>query len=225
MDDFHLTCGACRPIDDFHQYNVTLYDTKQKLEDYYKTMEAVFPPGFPRASDMMALVGRDQPLASAGPFAIFVNNESGEFSVRDSQSLMQIVEWKKSGWSSYEQSKHLILFSSYEKGWIMPRFCAGLRYSEDGVYEGGWFAFDRENGLPDRTYYHNKENGIFDKMDVYEYDVDMPNKFVMPTVYRLNGLTWERDAGPPPVPPLLPGMPLSPLWEEKMSGTNTAVTP
>ena len=211
MNDFHLNYTESHqqtndPIDNFHQF-VTLYDTKQKLEDYYKTMEAVFPPGFPRASDMMARVGRDQPLVSAGPFTIFIDNDSGEFSVRDSQSLLKIVAWGKPRWALDEQSKYLQLFSLHEKGWIMPRFCAGLRYSEDGVYEGGWFAFNRENGEPDRTYYHSKKSGVFDKMSVYEYDVDMPDKFVMPmsTEYRLNGLTWEREGEGP-----LMGMPLPP---------------
>ena len=202
-------------IGDFHQY-VYLFDTEQKLEDYYKTMEAVFPPGFPRTSDMMALVGRDQPLVAAGPFVIFVDNENGDFSVRDSQSLMQIVVWGKPRWALDKQSKYLQLSSLLEKGWTEPRFIAGLRYSEDGFYEGGFFAFNRANGERDRTYYHSKESGVFDKMSVYEYDVDVPDKFVMPTMYRyrLNGLTWEREGEgqlmgmpPPPVPPLLPGMP------------------
>jgi len=216
INDVHLNRTTCRTINKFHQH-VYVFDTEQKLEDYYKTMESVFPPGFPRTSDMMALVGRDQPLVAAGPFVIFVNDESGEFSVRDSQSLMQIVVWKNLGWTRGEQSKHLILSSSIEKGWIMPRFSTGLRYSEDGVYEGGWFAFDRENGLPDRTYYDSKGSGVIDKMSVYEYDVGMPDKFVMPTTYRLNGLTWERDEGPLPVLPLPPGtmppetMPLPPM--------------
>ena len=122
--------------------------------------------------------GQGRPLVAAGPFAVFVDNDSGEFSVREIQSLLPLVELE-----SHEQSKRLLLLSSREKGWKLPRFRVNLKYSEDGLYERGGFSVYGEDGMLARIYFDTQGAGVFDKMYVYENDT--------PMVYRLNNFSWE----------------------------------
>ena len=155
-----------------------LHDTEQTIEDFYKMTEVVSPE-CSEAGDMIALMGRDRPLVTVGPFTIFVNNDTGVFSVHDAQTLMYLVRLK-----SNEQSKYLRLASLLEKGWRVPRFSASLIYSEDGVYKEGIFSVVREDETHDRLYFDSKGSGVFDIMHVYENGV--------PVKYHLNNLTWER---------------------------------
>ena len=170
---------------------VFVYDTEQKIEDYYTMFERQFskeegkPLESPEVKEFMAMV-REQgrPLVAAGPFAVFVDNTGGTFSVRDISPKLEgalffpFVELKIS-----EQSKRLDLISSQEKGGKMPRFRAQFVYSKDGVYEKGSFAVHREDETLERIYIDSKGIGVFDLMRVFENDVQY--------VYSLNDLTWK----------------------------------
>ena len=170
---------------------VYVYDTQQKLEDYYKMVEREFidytgvGPGGYTEKKALDLLLSERPLVTVGPFAIFVDN-GGKLSVREIQSLKQerglllpLVELKNDG-----QSKCLRLFSSSEKDRKVPRFSASLYYSEGGMYERSWFAVHREDGTFERVYIDTKGIGVFDIMCVFENG--------MQTTYHLNGLSWEK---------------------------------
>jgi hypothetical protein len=171
------------------------YDTEQKVEDFYKMFEIQFsektglPPESPEVKEYMAMVRREQgrPLDAVGPFAFFVDNDGGKFSVREIQSVKQeanlllpLVELEIS-----EQSKRLRLYSSQEKGFGLPRFSAQFTYSEDGIYERGHFAVHRKDGALERMYFDSKGSGAFDVMNVFEHEAGV--RFI----YSLNDLTWE----------------------------------
>jgi hypothetical protein len=181
-----------RQIDAFHQY-VYAYDTEKKIEDYYKIMEiATFAHfGAPSASPIAreafdAMVGY-RPLVAVGPFIVFVNNnDNGTFSIRERSTLLPLVELE-----SHEHSKRLIFISPLEKSWYMPRFFATLLYSEEGIYEKGAFSVHRENGTVERMYGDTKGTGVFDVMNIFEYDMHA-NEYDMRVTYHLNGLSWER---------------------------------
>jgi len=177
-------------IGDFHQH-VYLFDTEQKIADHYKTMETKQRPEYSFARQAMARRGRDQPLVTAGPFTIFVNNDTGEFSVHESQSPMDIVKMAIIG-----QTKFLRLNGLLEEGRSFPRFGAVLSYSVDSVYKRGSVSLSDDNRTL-RTFVDSKGIGAFDTMEIWENNVK--------TDYRLNGLTWERDEGPPLVLPPPPG--------------------
>jgi len=165
----YTTCPQCESVlDDFFQF-VYLYDTEQKLEDYYQMRARVIfdqiglHPESPEAREAIALVRSERPLVIVGPFAIFVNNDSGEFSVRE----MPLFAVPLLIWTSHEQSKSLIFVSSVEEYWDVPRFLAHLHYSEEGVYERGIFTVAREDGTIVRAYFDDEGIGVFDRMLVY----------------------------------------------------------
>jgi len=174
---------ACHQMDDFHLF-VSVYDTEQKLEDYYKNMERVNLDEFELSSEspggrmMISWVRENRPLVAVGPFIVFVGNDTGNFSVRETQSLIPLIMMEDDG-----QSKQLVLLSSLEKSYRLPRFRATLAYSEDGIYERGRFAVHRENGTLERLYSDSKGIGVFDVMHVFENGVQF--------TYLLNYLTWE----------------------------------
>ena len=76
-------------VDNSHQFvDVYVYDTEQKIEDFYTIFEKDFsektglPPESPEAKEYMATVqkGFGRPLVAVGPFAIFVNHDDDKFS-------------------------------------------------------------------------------------------------------------------------------------------------
>ena len=169
---------------------VYVYDTEQKLEDFYTMFErdffdkTGFPPESPEAREFAVLVRKGgRPLVAVGPFAVFVEDDSGRFSVREIRSLMPLVELERNG-----QSKHLVLSSLLEKGSWLPRFQFSFFYSEEGIYKGGNFSVNREDGTVERLYMDTKKTGVFDVMHILDYEDGITNK------YRLNGLSWERYA-------------------------------
>jgi len=171
--------------DDFNLY---VYDTEQKLEDFYKSWQRQYldKTGLsPEAREWIAeLREQGRPLVAVGPFAIFVDNDGNRFSIRELQPLwLPLVELE-----FHEQSKYLHLISSLEKSWVLPRFRAFFHYSEDGVYEKGTVSVHRKNGMPERVYFDTKRIGVFDVMHVYDYDSRVTN------IYTLNGLSWEKYA-------------------------------
>ena len=176
---------ADQQMDDIHLY---VYDTEQKIEDYYKRIEKHFLditgalPESPVSREFVAMVrGQGRPLVEVGPFAIFVE-ESGTFSVREIQSLMPLVELE-----NHEQSKRLYLSSSLEKGWRFPRFHVQLYYSEDGIYKrGGFSVSDREDGTWERSYLDTKGTGVFDVMHVYDCENSVWTK------HHLTDISWEQ---------------------------------
>jgi hypothetical protein len=170
-------------LDGIHFY---VFDTEQALEHFYREWERDFfdrtgvSPESLEARERIARVRSERPLVEVGPFVVFVNNDNGEFSVREIQpSMLPLLELK-----SHEQSKRLTFISSLEKGWKLPRFYAQLFYSEDGIYERGFFGVIREDATRERVYLDTKGTGVFDIKYVFENGVRHQ--------YRLNGLTWER---------------------------------
>jgi hypothetical protein len=171
-------------MDDFRQM-VYLYDTEQKVENHYKTLERKFledtrmPPESPEVKKLNASVREHgRPLVAVGPFGVFAGNDGCQFSVRELQTQFPVVELE-----SREQSKSLLFLSSLEKDWIVPRFHAQLIYSEDGIYKKGVFSVHGKDGIPERTYFDTKGMGLFDVMYVHE------NGSIY--IYYLDGLTWE----------------------------------
>lgn len=181
-------------MDNSHQF-AYVYDTEQKISDFYKVFESDFseetglPTESPEVQNFMTKV-RDRlgrPLAAVGPFAVFVDDD-GEFSVHEVQSLKQekgllmpLVELKTS-----EQSKRLRFYSSQEKGIKLPRFNAQFIYSGDGTYEKGRYAVHREeDGALQRMYLDRQGIGVFDEMIIFEHEHGV--RFI----YSLNNLTWE----------------------------------
>jgi hypothetical protein len=198
IDNSHWNYVACRPLDGIHQH-VFVFDTEQKIADHYKAMAARHRPECSFVRQIMARAGRDQPLVTAGPFTIFVNNDTDEFSVHESTSPLPLVELSRIG-----QTKFLRLHGLLEEGWTLPRFGGILTYSVDGVYRGYNMSLRGDSGTL-TSYTDSKGIGVFDTMSVVENGVRV--------TYRLNGLTWEplevplppglggQGLLPPPMPP------------------------
>jgi len=185
-------------IEDFHQF-VYLYDTEQKLENYYKKKTREYIHKEWGIDD----IRNERPLARVGPFVIFTSNDRNNFFVEELSSGHCLVDL-----TIREQSKHLYYLSPLEKDWGTHRFGAHFFYSEDGVYKKGTFYIRGEDGIVERTYHDTSGNGVFDRMAIRE---DFANFY--PARYRLNGLTWERiEEDSPRLPPGMPpmGMPLPP---------------
>jgi len=187
-----------KQVDDIHQY-VYLFDTEQKIADYYRAIETSWTlPECLFARQGMARRGRDRPLVTVEPFTIFINNDSGEVSVHESQSPMYLVRLRK-----IEQLKFLRLNALLEKGRELPRFGAVVTYSKDGVYKRSGVSLSDDNSKL-TSFDDSKGIGIFDTMEVWENGKK--------SIYSLNGLTWERSDEPPlylppPPPPMeLPSM-------------------
>jgi len=175
-------------IDGIHQH-VFVFDTEQKIADHFKAMAARHRPECSFVRQTMARVGRDQPLVTAGPFTIFVNNDTDEFSVHESTSPLPLVELSRVG-----QTKFLRLHGLLENGRDLPRFGAIITYSaEDTVYTRASVSLSND----DRTltsFKDSKGTGVFDTKEVWESGVRVH--------YRLNGLTWEPlDESTPMLPP------------------------
>ena len=180
-----MRCTKCQQMDDFHLF-VYAYDTKQKLDDYYKMWERLFSnelglsPKSPRVREMIAEEKKFRPLVVVGPLGVFIDNDSGAFSVRESRTHpVPLLELE-----SDEQSKRLEVNSLVEKGWIGRRFVARFFYSADDVYEWGFIAVFREDGKIERRYSDSNGIGVLDVMEVYENGVW--------SIYHLNGLVWEK---------------------------------
>jgi hypothetical protein len=134
----------------------------------------------PEAKKEIALVRSERPLVVVGPFAVFVNNDNSEFSVKDRTKLV----FPFLIWGIHEQSKRLELFSLCEEDWAVSRFSASLYYSEDGDYERGGFTVRRKDASLVRAYIDDEGNGVFNRMVVDEDGERV--------TYHLNGLTWEK---------------------------------
>ena len=110
-------------MDDFHQF-VYAYDTEQKVTDYYEMAErslAALPPAeFPVMREQIAHTRQFRPLVTAGPFVVFMDNDSGFFAI-EMQSRFPLVAMQNDG-----QTKRLQLLSSVEKGRALPRFHASF---------------------------------------------------------------------------------------------------
>jgi len=161
---------------------VYLYDTKPKLEDYYKSMEGVdldeLHYSQSEVVEWFFLAKSIRPLAVVGPFAVFVSSDNRKFSVCETQSLFPLVELEV-----LEHSKRLHLSTLREKGYSLPRFVSNLYYSEDGTYEKGDFAVHKEDGMMERVYFDRKGMGVFDMMRVLDHGTQF--------IYSLNGDIWE----------------------------------
>lgn len=178
-------------IENFYQF-VYVYDTEQKLENYYKKKEREYIDKNWGTDD----IRNERPLARVGPFVVFASNDNSEFFLEELSSGRCLVSL-----TIREQSKHLYYLSPLEKDWREPRFGSHFLYSGDGVYESGTFYIRGEDGIVERTYHDKPGNGVFDRMAIRE---DFENFY--PARYRLNGLTWERiEEDSPRLPP---GMPL-----------------
>ena len=169
---------------------VYVYDTQQKLENYYEMFEKQFcleaglPPASPKVREFIDKVRElGRPLVAVGPFRIFVDNEGDKFSVREIQHD-QVLSFPLVELECREQSKYMEFTSSYETGLRLPRFRATFIYSEDGSYRKGCFAVQGKDVMFERFYVDTKGIGVFDKMRVFENS--------MQTTYHLNGLSWEK---------------------------------
>jgi hypothetical protein len=173
---------------------VFLYDTEQKIEDYYKMVQALPLPECDFAGSGLPLTWRDRPLVTVEPFTIFVHNITGEFSVRDAQTHSHLVEMYISG-----QAKNMRLHGLLEKGRSFPRFFAFLNYSGDGFYKRSGVSLSDDNQKS--TFYRDMEGiGVFDTMRVSDRENDVE------THYRLNDLTWEKIDMPARL--MFPGSPM-----------------
>ena len=195
VGELRFTAQADHQVDDSHQQVAYVYDTEQKVEDFYKTFETQFseenglPLESPEVKEYVA-TAREQfgrPLVAAGPFAIFAKDDGRKFSVHEIQSVKQekgllfpLIELETG-----EQSKRLHLHSSQEKGYQLPRFHAKFDYSEDGTYEKSNICLHEEFGKLVRFYYDTQGAGAFDRMVILENGTL--------TYYRLNGLSWEKS--------------------------------
>ena len=178
-----------------HQINeVYVYDSEQKVEDYYKMMEKSgfdalrLPPETPvvgpRVRSIITNVRRERPLVVVGPFVVFVNNDNGDYSVRENPLLNALVTKQ-----DREQSTLFQFESPIEKEWNISRFTLGISYSQCGVYERGILGIHKKDGMPSRTYFDTEGLGFFDRMDVYENGVQV--------TYRLTDTSWEQVAEQP----------------------------
>jgi hypothetical protein len=165
---------------------IYVYDTEQKLEEYYAAFErgfvdkTGFTPDSPATREYMVMTRRTgRPLVAIGPFSVFVYEDSGNFSVREMQSLLPLVELESNG-----QSKRLNFHSSLEKDWYLPRFAATFSYSEDGAYKWSSFMFQEKDGTIARHYLDTKGIGVLNRMVVFENGIS--------TRYELKGLSWEK---------------------------------
>lgn len=195
-------------VDGVYQH-VYLFDTEQKLDDFFRTngwvsfdelkLHSQSPEAramidyldkigldieTPEAREIIDFMRREQPLVRVGPFVVFVNNGSGEFTVREQSTDSRLIALK-----IYEQEKFMTLYSPLEQDWSFPRFNANFTYSENGVYKSGWFSVWQGERESARTYYDTKGIGIFDVMRFIEND-----EFIR---YQLNDLTWDRVEEPP----------------------------
>ena len=183
-------------IDDFRQH-VYLFDTEQKIADHYKAMETRHSPECHFARQEMAQTGRDRPLVTVGPFTIFVNNDTSEVSVHESQSPMYLVRLRRTGQLKFLSLNGLL--EKDQKGQSFPRFGAVITYSDDGVYKKGGVSL-RDDNEKLTSFDDSKGIGVFDKMEVWENGEK--------STYSLNGFTWEQEGEgplmgmPPPVLPL-----------------------
>ncbi len=184
---FILSESCKDQMDGIHFY---VYDTEQKIEDYWKGKEkSIFDriglsPESPDAKkDMARRKNEWRPLVEVGPFFIFLSEDDDRrwFTVLERQSQVLLAQLVRD-----EQSKDLRLFSSLEKDWRFPRFRSHFRYSEDGIYAEGDFAVLRKDMTPERVYFDTQGIGVFDAMYVYENGE--------PFTYYLNGRSWEPAA-------------------------------
>jgi len=183
IGDTHLGGTACRPIEGM-QY-VEVFDTEQKIEDCYKTMQATLFPKRVFAKGEFPLAWTEQPLVAVGPFITVVEKNTGNFSVRDTQTYNHLVEM-----GIFGQTKMMRLHGLLERGQKYPRFFAVLTYSDDGIYKNGKVSLSDGEGTW-INYIDEKGIGVFDTI---EKSVTENEETVY---YRLNGLTWERIDEPP----------------------------
>jgi len=203
-----LTLTSEGQIEDFHQF-VYLYDTEEKIEDYHRVYLAelgLFPES-PQGRLFRGML-RERPLARVGPLVVYASNDNHSFIIRNNSPRSSLVELY-----DHEQIKRMSLADLREKGYKFYQIAVRFNYSDDDVYTGGSYHLNTRDGRSiDRTYYDNTGSGDFDTMWVVE-----DGMFV---VYRLNGLTWEREE--PQLEkergPRGPGMMLPPFFEIQPPG-------
>jgi len=205
IDNSHWNYPECNQIDDFHQF-VYLYDTEQKIEDYYRDKLELHPENSSARSTIEFMRQRERPVAGVGPFIVFASNDNRTFSVARrcdlpqlQSSYLRLVTLSNSETLRSREPIKLLSFASLiEKDWSMPRFGASLTYSEDGVYKSGRFFVIGKDGRVSRTYLDNTGTGAFDTMWASENGEMFE--------YSLNDLTWElqRKLPPPQGPGLMP---------------------
>jgi len=176
-------------LDGVHFY---VYDTEQKLDNYYRILEKQFfdqtkdSPELSEAREFMTMVRMGgQPLVEVGPFSFFLIEDGDRclFSLREIQTSMPLIEFE----NRQRQPKRLQLSSSIEKGWGLPRFTSSLRYSEEGIYEKGGFFVSGQDGVPVRAYFDTQGTGVFDIMQMHVKENGEQ------ITYYLSGLIWERE--------------------------------
>ena len=182
-------------LDDFNQL-VYLYDTKQKLENYYETMERVrseefgYPPGSHGAKMLSDLLRVERPLVEVGHFTVFFENyfenDNPKFSVRDTQSRKDIVTLRGGN-----MQPKVLTFSSIiaeDRTWVETI----LHYSQDGFYERCFFTFHGKERWGGRRYLDTKGSGVFDEMSFSEDTAPFSENCGL-VKYHLDGLTWVRE--------------------------------
>ena len=184
INDVHLNYQECDQIDDFHQF-VYLYDTKQKLEDYYKTMKEVFGSESIKARSLMNSRTYERPLVKIGPIVVCASTNTNGLYVRATSNRSVLMSLESSTLEGGEPSNKLLVLSSFpEKDLGVPRLNAYFSYSADDIYLGGNFGVYSEGG-ENYSYFDFDGSGRFDIMQKIDYE----NGVLL--TYRLNGLTWE----------------------------------
>lgn len=192
IDDSNLCDTKCEQKDDCHQF-VYLFDTKQKIEDFYRDELELYPENSFTRLSIDTMRRHERPLVRVGPFFIFASNDNCKFSVREQSSPQSLVSLE-----NREQTKRISFSSLLENEWKEPRFRANFTYSKDGVYERGNFCVARKDGMTERVYFDDKGRGVFDGMHIFD------SAYVF-TKYRLNDLTWESLGEIQPPLPQWPG--------------------
>jgi len=159
---------------------IYLYDTDQKVKDLFKRMVRVYyeTEGILPTREWIAEMTSERPILTVGPFVV-VLEVNDNWSVRELSYAQALVSL-----GYYEQSKRLKLFSLPEKGWKSQRFGVDIFYSDDGIYECGYFAVFNEDRIRVRTYFDDEGIGVFNRMEVLENGIY--------NTYHLNGCSWEK---------------------------------
>jgi len=170
---------------------VYVYDTVQRLDTHYKMMrqsilgENLLPDDQEYAIDRFTR--RLRPLVAMGRIAVFTDTINGDYLIsetREGRFGLGILELAFLDPQESRSRSRLTFSSRTEEGWGASRFYGEFYYSEDDVYEkGGLFIYEKD-GRSARAYYDTKGTGIFDEMRVYGSNIE--------SLYRLNGLSWEK---------------------------------
>ena len=180
-------CGGPRSHQDVA---VFVYDSPIKVRNFYAQIERSFAlEGIPSSMSENAMreFKKLPPLVAVGPLIIFNDKNSGDYCIREQDSLATIAEWT----TNAVTTKKIRYSSKVEKEWQYPRIEYSIWYSDDGYYEkNGVVVFDKIGNIV-RSYFDTNGDGFLNKMDVFDHNNELH------TSYMLDGLTYIKIAERP----------------------------